>query len=82
MKKTKKEVKKNNDNIGALWINKTNKATFMSGIIEDEEGKQTRIVVFKNKFKEKDNQPDYRILKARELEEKEDDEETTDELPF
>lgn len=81
MKKSKKEVKKNADNIGALWIKKTDKVTFMSGTIEDEDGNKTRIVVFKNKFKEKDNQPDYRILKARELEEKE-EEETADDMPF
>ena len=82
MKKQEKktEFKKNNDNIGALWIKKTSKATFLSGIIEDEEGNKTRIVVFKNKFKEKDIQPDYRILKAKEIEQKEEVEETADEL--
>ena len=82
MKKQEKrtEFKKNDDNMGALWIKKTSKASFLSGVIEDEEGNKTRIVVFKNKFKEKENQPDYRILKAKEIEEKEEVEETADEL--
>ena len=82
MKKSKKEVKKNDESIGSLWINKSKKTTFMSGVIEDSEGNQTRIVVFKNSYKEKENQPDYRILKARENEEKEESEETADDLPF
>ena len=53
----------NNKSIGALWLKKAKTGTtYMSGVIE-KDGKKIRIVVFKNN-KEKDNQPDYRILES------------------
>jgi uncharacterized protein (DUF736 family) len=52
-----------NKSIGALWLKKAKSGlVFMSGEITIEETKH-QIVVFKND-KQKDNQPDYRILKS------------------
>ncbi len=45
------------DKIGALWI----KNDFFTGTIKIDD-KEIKIVVFKNTYKEKDNQPDYNIL--------------------
>ena len=62
----------NNDNIGALWIKEGKKGDYFTGNIEINDEK-IKIVVFKNNYKSKDNQPDYRILKAKET--------NTEELP-
>ena len=55
------------DKLGALWkrMNK-NGDEFFSGVLENSDGTKTKIVIFKNGFKDKDNQPDYMILKRRE----------------
>ena len=55
------------DKLGALWkrMNK-NGDEFFSGVLENGDGTKTKIVIFKNGFKDKDNQPDYMILKRRE----------------
>ena len=48
--------------IGALWVNESkNNKKYMAGQIEID-GKTTKIIVFKNNYKETDNQPDYRIF--------------------
>jgi len=50
--------------IGALWKRAGKNQNFLSGKItigEFGEEKEIQIVVFKNKFKEKDNQPDFRV---------------------
>lgn len=79
MAKAKKEEKKEkNQSIGALWFNKGKKQNYMTGQIEIDE-KQYKIVVFKNNYKQEDNQPDYRIyFKA----EKPAEQEEIDDLPF
>jgi hypothetical protein len=62
------ENKSKNDwtkrDIGALWRRDGKNQKFLSGKItigEFGEEKEVQIVVFKNKFKEKENQPDFRI---------------------
>jgi hypothetical protein len=47
--------------IGALWVGSGKNGKFMSGRIELGEDNEMRILVFKNGYKEKDNQPDYVI---------------------
>jgi len=50
--------------VGALWRREGKNQNFLSGKItigEFGEDKEIQIVIFKNKFKEKDNQPDFRI---------------------
>lgn len=53
-------------NIGGLWL-KTGKAgkKFMTGSIEIQ-GKKHSFIVFKNIYKNADNQPDYQIYPGRE----------------
>ena len=56
--------------IGGLW-SYTSKAgeNYMSGSIEIE-GKKHKFVVFKNKYKQQNNHPDYKIFPARDNEAK------------
>ena len=50
-----------NDKIGALWQKETkNGDEYFSGVCEDE-----KIVVFRNNYKEKEQQPDFIIYRAR-----------------
>ena len=46
--------------IGAFWKRESSNQKFLSGKIEIE-GKKMEVVMFTNNFKEKDNQPDYRL---------------------
>lgn len=59
--------------IGALWRRDGKNQKFLSGKItigEFGEEKEIQIVVFKNRFKEKDNQPDFRIYEDMPMEKK------------
>jgi len=46
--------------IGAFWKRESSSQKFLSGKIEIE-GKKMEVILFTNRFKEKDNQPDYRL---------------------
>ena len=48
-------------NIGALWKKEKNGKQFLSGTIEAF-GQKIKVCVFKNDKKEKETQPDYRIV--------------------
>ncbi len=50
-----------NKSIGALWINEGKVGKFLAGKITIDDV-TTSIVVFKNKYKDSDNHPDYRIF--------------------
>lgn len=72
------------DSMGALWIKDGKNGKYMSGVVEID-GVKHNIVVFKNNYKERENQPDYRILKpkpkdAPKEETKQDD--FKDDIPF
>ena len=54
-------------NIGALWKKTNEKGEFYTGVLENEDGSKKKIVVFKNGYKQKDTQPDFLILKAKEI---------------
>lgn len=54
------EQKKNEDELGALWEKTSARGTYFTGTIGDQ-----KVVVFKNDRKTKENQPDWRILKAK-----------------
>lgn len=54
------ERKKNDDEIGALWIKQGSKGEFLAGHINDQQ-----ILVFPNSYKKNDRHPDYRIIKSR-----------------
>lgn len=47
--------------IGAFWKRESSSQKFLSGKIEVE-GKKLEVILFTNKYKEKDNQPDYRLF--------------------
>lgn len=74
-----------NNSIGALWVKEGQKGDFYKGYVENEEGERMNIVIFKNNYKNADNQPDYRIMKAEKKEEQkveQKQEEQEDDLPF
>jgi uncharacterized protein (DUF736 family) len=57
--------------IGALWKRKSQDGkTFLSGVIQDLRG-DINIAVFVNDRKDKDNQPDYNIVRSEQKEQKE-----------
>jgi len=45
--------------IGALWKNEGRNQTYLTGKVGDQ-----KVVVFSNKNKNKDNQPDFRVYKS------------------
>lgn len=50
--------------IGALWLRNGPKGEYMTGIITIKDVAH-QIVIFKNGFKDKPNQPDWRIYKSQ-----------------
>jgi uncharacterized protein (DUF736 family) len=57
-----------NKDIGALWLRKAKSgANFMGGNIEIL-GIRYEIVLFKNKYKDKPNQPDWKIFPSKPVE--------------
>jgi len=50
--------------IGALWVKDGKTGKFLSGVITIGETAH-QIVIFKNGFKEKPNQPDWRIYASK-----------------
>ena len=71
-----------NDNIWALWLKNGKNGQFLTGKIKINED-EIKIVIFKNNYKNKDNQPDYTILKAKEIQQLEQQEDITrEDLPF
>ena len=56
--------------IGALWKRKTQDGkVFLSGVLQDITG-DIQIAVFANDRKEKDNQPDFNIVRSEQKEER------------
>lgn len=59
------------DELGALWLKSAKSGgDYFTGSITVG-GEKIDIVVFSNRFKKSDKQPDYRILRARERSERE-----------
>lgn len=54
--------------VGALWKKQSSTQKYLSGHIKIEDGmggeEVLQVVVFNNKHKQKDNQPDFRIYKS------------------
>jgi len=50
--------------IGALWKREGKGQRYLSGKLTIK-GEAVDVVVFVNKFKEKDNQPDFRVYKSK-----------------
>lgn len=55
------------NNLGSLWLKQGKNSKYLSGkiVLQDSNGESItqNIIVFKNQYKEKDNQPDYVIFK-------------------
>lgn len=55
------------NNLGSLWLKQGKSGKFLSGkvTLQNANGETftQNIILFKNKYKEKDNQPDYLIFK-------------------
>jgi hypothetical protein len=55
------------NNLGSLWLKQGKNNKYLSGkiVLQDSNGETIteNIIVFKNKYKEKENQPDYLIFK-------------------
>jgi len=62
-----------NNNIGALWIKEGTNGEFFKGNIKLDNGEKINIVIFKNNYKNKEAQPDYQILKAKEQQQKQEE---------
>ena len=45
--------------IGALWKNEGRNQTYLTGKVADQ-----KVVIFSNRNKNKDNQPDFRVYKS------------------
>ena len=50
--------------IGALWKRNGSNQKYMSGKIKLADGSSMDVVVFTNKYKNADNQPDFRVYKG------------------
>lgn len=59
------------EELGALWIKNGANGEFFTGTIKIGR-EEADVVVFPNRYKEKDNQPDYRILRSRPREDRDD----------
>jgi len=58
--------------MGALWKKQGKDQTYLSGRLEvDEFGtkKTIDVVIYSNKYKEKDNHPDFRVYRSQKLNE-------------
>ena len=62
------DTQKNNEwaerEIGAFWKREGKNQKYLTGKIKNEDGSEQQVVVFSNKNKTKDNQPDFRVYKS------------------
>ena len=50
--------------LGALWKKESPNQKYLTGHIKDEGGNLQKVIIFSNKNKTKDNQPDFRVYKS------------------
>ena len=55
--------------IGALWVKEGKKGKYFTGVVELGDRK-VKVVVFKNGYKDKENQPDWRIFESKPMEQR------------
>ena len=62
------DTQKNNEwaerEIGAFWKREGKNQKYLTGKIKNDDGSEQQVVVFSNKNKTKDNQPDFRVYKS------------------
>jgi len=68
---TNTNTNKNANELGALWKKKSKAGmSFLSGYINDTDGKRTDVVVFANSNKSNERAPDYRLYLSKPIGEK------------
>tara|TARA_R100000808_G_C2143039_1_gene150792 strand:- start:1802 stop:2059 length:258 start_codon:yes stop_codon:yes gene_type:complete len=50
--------------IGALWKRDNGSQKYLTGKLKDKDGNEQQVVIFSNKHKNKDTQPDFRVYKS------------------
>ena len=50
--------------IGALWKREGRNQKYLTGKMKGADGTEQQVVIFSNKNKTKDNQPDFRVYKS------------------
>lgn len=50
--------------IGALWKREGRNQKYLTGKVKNADGTEQQVVIFSNKNKTKDNQPDFRVYKS------------------
>ena len=50
--------------IGALWKREGRNQKYLTGKVKQADGSEQQVVIFSNKNKTKDNQPDFRVYKS------------------
>lgn len=50
--------------VGALWKKDGANQKYLTGHIKDKDGNSQQVVIFSNKQKTKDTQPDFRVYKS------------------
>ena len=62
------DTPKNNEwserEIGALWKREGKNQKYLTGKMKQPDGSEQQVVIFSNKNKTKDNQPDFRVYKS------------------
>ena len=62
------DTPKNNEwserEIGALWKREGKNQKYLTGKMKNSDGTEQQVVIFSNKNKTKDNQPDFRVYKS------------------
>ena len=69
MSDTQKNTEWSDREIGALWKREGKNQKYLTGKMKSADGTEQQVVIFSNKNKTKDNQPDFRVYKSEPREE-------------
>jgi uncharacterized protein (DUF736 family) len=64
MSDTQKTSEWSEREIGALWKREGRNQKYLTGKMKNADGTEQQVVIFSNKNKTKDNQPDFRVYKS------------------
>ena len=57
--------------MGALWKKDSGNQKYLTGHVKTESGKVEKVIIFSNKHKNKDNQPDFRVYRSEDRQQQE-----------
>lgn len=77
MSDTQKTSEWSEREIGALWKREGRNQKYLTGKMKNADGSEQQVVIFSNKNKTKDNQPDFRVYKSEPRSEATEAEDTT-----